>query len=58
MYNIMSKYKNQSWECIDRCETKEEAEKLLSEYRMAFDDNFQLEITKSNKNGIQLSNME
>lgn len=36
MYVIRGKYTGCSWEDIDEFDTKEEAERMLSEYRMAY----------------------
>lgn len=46
MYVIKGCYLNSAWEDIDEFETQEDAEKMLAEYRMAFDSDWLLIIRK------------
>lgn len=46
MYIIRGKYERCPWEQIDEFDTKEEAESMLKEYRLAFGSGWLLEIKK------------
>ena len=46
MFKIMGKYKGGSWEEIDTADTKQDAEYLLQEYRIAYGGEWRLKITK------------
>lgn len=47
MYKIRGKYPGQPWEDIDVFDTREEAVKMLREYRMAYGSEWQLTIKKA-----------
>ena len=46
MYVIRGKYSNCAWEDIDEFDTREEAEKMLAKYRVAFGFEWLLTIKK------------
>ena len=49
MYIIKGKYKNLGWEDIDEFETKQECEKMLLEYKLAYGNDWILKIVKGGK---------
>lgn len=46
MYEIRGKYPGEPWETIDEADTKQEAIRLLTEYRMAYGPEWRLCIKK------------
>lgn len=46
VYEIRGKYPGQPWETIDEADTKQEASRLLAEYRMAYGPEWRLCIKK------------
>lgn len=46
MYEIRGKYPGEPWETIDEADTKQEANRLLAEYRMAYGPEWRLCIKK------------
>ncbi len=46
MYEIRGKYPGEPWETIDEADTKQEANSLLAEYRMAYGPEWRLCIKK------------
>ena len=46
MYEIRGKYPGEPWETIDEADTKQEATRLLAEYRMAYGPDWRLCIKK------------
>ena len=49
MYVIRGKYPGCAWEDIDEFNTREEAEEMLAEYRMAYGPEWSLTIKKKEK---------
>lgn len=47
MFKIRGKYPGQPWEAIDTFDTREEAVKMLHEYRVAYGPEWQLTIKKA-----------
>lgn len=47
MFKIRGKYPGQPWEDIDTFDTREEAVKMLHEYRVAYGPEWQLTIKKA-----------
>lgn len=46
VYEIRGKYPGEPWETIDEADTKQEANRLLAEYRMAYGPEWRLCIKK------------
>jgi len=46
MYEIRGKYPGEPWETIDEADTKQEANRLLAEYRMAYGPEWRLCVKK------------